>query len=56
MQAMVGVRMGPGWRQALEKALGGAKGCTHLRELLFNMARRDAVAFTPAVAVELASG
>jgi hypothetical protein len=38
MQQMVGVRMGPGWRQAIERALGGVRGCTHLRELLFNMA------------------
>jgi hypothetical protein len=38
MQQMVGVVMGPGWRQAIEKALGGIRGCTHLRELLFNMA------------------
>lgn len=38
MQGMVGVRLGPGWRQAIEKVLGGARGCTHLRELLFNMA------------------
>lgn len=38
MQQMVGVTMGPGWRQAIDKALGGIKGCTHLRELLFNMA------------------
>lgn len=38
MQQMVGATMGPGWRQAIEKALGGIKGCTHLRELLFNMA------------------
>lgn len=38
MQQMVGVQLGPGWRQAIEKALGGMRGCTHLRELLFNMA------------------
>lgn len=38
IQAMVGVTMGPGWRQAIERALGGTRGCTHLRELLFNMA------------------
>ncbi len=38
MQQMVGATMGPGWRQAIEKALGGTRGCTHLRELLFNMA------------------
>jgi hypothetical protein len=38
MQQMVGVTMGPGWRMAIERALGGVRGCTHLRELLFNMA------------------
>lgn len=38
MQALVGARMGPGWRQAIDRALGGVQGCTHLRELLFNMA------------------
>jgi hypothetical protein len=38
MQRMVGVALGPGWRQAIEKNLGGVRGCTHLRELLFNMA------------------
>jgi len=38
MQRMVGVKLGPGWRQAIEKALGGVRGCTHLREMLFNMA------------------
>jgi len=38
MQKVVGASMGPGWRQAIEKALGNEKGCTHLRELLFNMA------------------
>jgi hypothetical protein len=38
MQQMVGVKLGPGWRQAIERALGGVRGCTHLRELLFNMA------------------
>src|SRR4051812_48360916 len=38
MRKMIGVAMGPGWRQAIEKALGGIRGCTHLRELLFNMA------------------
>jgi Protein of unknown function (DUF2889) len=31
-------RLGGGWRKAIEENLGNAKGCTHLRELLFNMA------------------
>jgi hypothetical protein len=38
MQKMIGVRLGPGWRQAIDRALGGVQGCTHLRELLFNIA------------------
>lgn len=38
MQVMVGHTIGPGWRMTIEKNLGGVKGCTHLRELLFNMA------------------
>ncbi len=38
MQTMVGCTMGRGWRQAIERNLGGVMGCAHLRELLFNMA------------------
>ncbi|MGH8783720.1 MAG: DUF2889 domain-containing protein [Cupriavidus necator] len=38
LQKMVGAQMGPGWRRAIEQALGGVAGCTHLRELLFNAA------------------
>ena len=38
MQNMVGATMGSGWRLAVENALGGTRGCAHLRELLFNMA------------------
>jgi hypothetical protein len=38
MQTMVGCTMGRGWRQVIERNLGGVRGCAHLRELLFNMA------------------
>ena len=38
MQNMVGHSMRSGWRRAIDEHLGKAKGCTHLRELLFNMA------------------
>ena len=38
MQKLVGLTMGPGWRKAIEGAIGGIAGCTHLRELVFNAA------------------
>jgi len=38
LQAMVGVQVGGGWRKNIEQRVGGVQGCTHLRELLFNMA------------------
>ena len=38
MQRMVGCTMAGGWRKAIDQHLGKAQGCTHIRELLFNMA------------------
>ena len=38
VQKLVGARLGPGWRKAIDGAIGGVAGCTHLRELLFNLA------------------
>ena len=38
MHKLKGLRMGPGWRKLLQEHLGGAAGCTHMREMLFNMA------------------
>ena len=38
MQALVGCRLGRGWRRAIDEKMGGTAGCTHLREMLFNMA------------------
>ncbi len=38
MQRMVGEVLGRGWRQTIQRHLGGVAGCTHLRELLFNLA------------------
>lgn len=38
MTKLVGVTLGAGWRKAIEAAVGGVAGCTHLRELLFNVA------------------
>lgn len=38
LQRLIGCTLGPGWRQAIERHMGGVQGCTHLREMLFNMA------------------
>ena len=38
MQRMVGCSMTHGWRKAINSNLAGVAGCTHMRELLQNMA------------------
>lgn len=38
MHKLVGCTMGPGWRKVINEHMGGTQGCTHLREMLFNMA------------------
>lgn len=35
---LVGKKIGPGWRGVVQEAVGGVKGCTHVRELLLQMA------------------
>ncbi len=37
-QALIGKKIGKGWRRAVQDSVGGVKGCTHLCELLFPMA------------------
>lgn len=37
-QKVVGLRIGPGWRQKLRSKVGGVEGCTHLVEMLTAMA------------------
>ena len=38
MDALIGARLGKGWRKTINEHLGSIKGCTHLRELLSNIA------------------
>lgn len=38
VSGMVGVQIGPGWRRACQKAIGGPAGCTHITELMGPMA------------------
>ena len=56
LQQMVGCSMARGWRQSIQKHMGGVASCTHLRELLFNLATATfqtlPAAFTPANAQE----
>ena len=33
-QALVGLRIAPGWIRQIKSRVGGIKGCTHLRELM----------------------
>ncbi|MEZ5741621.1 MAG: DUF2889 domain-containing protein [Burkholderiaceae bacterium] len=37
-QSLVGARVGAGWRRIVNEKVGGTRGCTHVRELLFPMA------------------
>jgi hypothetical protein len=37
-QALVGAKIGAGWRKAVAEAVGRTKGCTHITELLMPMA------------------
>ena len=38
MQELIGVKIGAGWQRDVRQRIGGALGCTHLRELLAPMA------------------
>lgn len=38
MNRLKGCRIGKGWRRQIEGKLGGTEGCTHLRDMLSNMA------------------
>jgi hypothetical protein len=38
MQDLIGIKIGAGWQAEVRKRIGGALGCTHLRELLAPMA------------------
>lgn len=38
MRGLIGATLGPGWRKRIESVMGGTLGCTHLRELVFNVA------------------
>jgi hypothetical protein len=37
-RGLVGATIGGGWRRAVQESVGGPRGCTHVRELLFPMA------------------
>ncbi len=37
-KALIGAKVGGGWRRAVNEAVGGTKGCTHVKELLMPVA------------------
>jgi hypothetical protein len=37
VRGLIGVTVGRGWRKAIDEAMGGIRGCTHVRELLAAM-------------------
>ena len=38
IKGLVGLIIGPGWKRKVQNAIGGAKGCTHITELMGPMA------------------
>lgn len=49
VQELVGLRIGKGWMNEVHERMGGALGCTHLRELLGPMATTAFQAIRPAM-------
>lgn len=50
--ALVGLRIGAGWRKQVLERLGGVKGCTHLVELLWPLATAAYQTIYPVLARE----
>ncbi len=46
-QALVGLKMGRGWREGIKERVGGVAGCTHITELLYPMATVAFQTITP---------
>lgn len=49
---LAGVKIGKGWRRAINEKLGGVEGCTHLREMLGAMATVAYQSILPVLARE----
>lgn len=37
-ERLAGLKVGPGWREAVRKRVGGVEGCTHIVEMIYAMA------------------
>lgn len=46
-KALVGLKMGRGWREGIRERVGGVAGCTHITELLYQMATVAFQTITP---------
>ena len=38
IKSLIGAKIGPGWKNKINKLIGNIEGCTHVRELLVSMA------------------
>lgn len=38
LRALIGCKVGKGWRRMVDERLGGTRSCTHMRELLYSAA------------------
>lgn len=47
LSSLVGATLGSGWRKVIDARIGGTKSCTHLRELLLNLATAAIQTITP---------
>lgn len=47
--ALIGLKMGRGWREGIRERVGGVAGCTHITELLYQMATVAFQTITPLI-------
>ncbi|MEX1306303.1 MAG: DUF2889 domain-containing protein [Rhodovibrionaceae bacterium] len=52
---LTGLKVGPGWRESVRRRVGGVEGCTHIVEMVFNMATVAYQTMVPILARERSS-
>ncbi len=49
-QSLIGIKIGPGWRNAIKQRISAVQGCTHLTEVLYPLATVAMQAIIPILA------